>query len=383
MFELRVSKRLRAPVHPANPTYLVERPGFRLDFHIALRRKHHTPALAGGAVFLMIASWTVLVADQVQIISLCAAVIVASVAVYLARFAPPTLATATVHLVEVGQPLPIIDPVYRRRPTQPLEQYSDHPRGSFAPIGPYSFDFAVRLTEPNVATRLRRYLDDAGRRPYLSYAAERYRLDEFLRQNAPVPNKSVVAGRALGKSNDLRADVWPLLRVVLTRVLYPREPDTPHARSIESKPLRGEKGANFAHFALCAYLIPLSNWLLLVGCALLYGSLKSILSDGAVAYRVAIMAATIVWAISTYTFNDALVRDWKQWLHDCSERPLGHIPILLHRPENHPKYQWEELDELDFSDHIDDYIVDTATLFQVTVGTLAFFILAILEVNGA
>ncbi len=234
----------------------------------------------------------------------------------------------------------------------------------------FDFDLAARLLEPNTSKRLNRYVQ----RKSISFDALDKGLD-VLSEMAQPPGTMIreFAKRQSGQAEE-KQDLWPVVRLMVARVLYKPSKTATHKRTTEEQRVKPEvKGAHL-YLVFKLNLMPFCYWLLLLAICLLVPAvaLEAVGKELAKEFSAAAAVLVLMWALCTVVFNRRLVARWRRWQEESGTRPLGNIPLFLYAPSTDASSsKWEELDMYDFQIPLTDYVMDVNAMFQLAVGFFA------------
>ncbi|MFZ6769786.1 hypothetical protein ACO0LM_22260 [Undibacterium sp. Di26W] len=272
----------------------------------------------------------------------------------------------------------IIYAQFFRRPLLSISLYILNGSDPFPVIHPHRHRghkhlLAVRILEPNIATRIKNY-------PRQSTLTRWTPLD--LSQLPPSEDNNPINLFSTPFINqdaiNLSQDIWPIVRVAIDRLLYkPRWKDFEKGnfRPDPKNDPSSRTPKNQIYFAYKMHAPQIALFLILIILAICFTALiaKPINTQ----YPMALGGASIVWAIFSCWLHRRQRAALVQWSDQWQEKPFTHCPVFYYGPENPPEMRWEELSHNDFRARIEEYGVDNNKLFEwactlLTIGFLTF-----------
>jgi len=378
MFRLKLLPLNKQYRSPANPAYLRDRRGVNVRVYVDFTPMETRIAVVAWGIFIAISAVMLhRLEDSTKGWVFASAFIFALIGGGVLVFAR-RIASGNIYLVAPGEAFPVIDPFRVGEPRADGQIEADSKRFRYQ-TDEHEFHFVVKETEPNATERLQSYTSPGSGRT-MQFENIEQALPDLLEDNARYYPQAARVSKALVDGDRRRRDIWPVVRLVLGRVLYQRPPTGNFNRAIGEEAQRPpQKGAHL-HFAYKLHLLPVGYWFLMNAVAFVLPHLYDAASKS---ISVFLSILPVMWAFWVIQFHHPqVIARWKRWLSASGHRPLGKLPLYLHVPHNDARHRWEELDEHDFRAYVDEYILDSERMFNIVIGSFSVTSFAVFQLIG-
>lgn len=256
----------------------------------------------------------------------------------------------------------------------------------------FTYAVAVRTLAPNTKDRIAEFLSSSETR---KRAIPPHQDSQIIltakdpRDLAEIDTEQALKKTSLYTTNELQrsklaADIWPIARLVVDRILYaPRHEDPAYSTGeinadIETSSDLIRKPRNQIYFSYKMHMPQIAIYFILVAAIL---STVAIVPDASNSQYPSVFAGLVIlWGLISIWLYRLQHKTLQNWLFKWGEKPFAESPVFLFTETGGPNFAWEELSNKDFQTDIQQFGIAGRALIDFMFAILLLGFFGLLEV---